>query len=62
MDKVKWTLTEQGNENESLLPGKQMTVRETESKEKEECMSLHCSNRVLVLHPSSREMCRNEIA
>ena len=62
MDNVKWTLTERGNENESLLPGKQMTVRETESKEKDEFMSLHCSDHVLVLHPSSCEMRQNEIA
>ena len=44
MDNVKWTLTELGNENELLLHGKRMTLRETESKEKEECMSLHCSD------------------
>ena len=61
MDNAKWTLTELGNENNSLLHGKQMTVRETESNEKE-CMSLHCSNHFLVLYPSVHKMCRNEIA
>ena len=59
MDNEKWTLTEQGNENKSLLHGKQMTVQETESKEKES-MSLHCSNGLLVLHPSVHKMHCNE--
>ena len=61
MDNAKWTLTELGNENNSLLHGKQMTVRENESKEKE-CMSLHCSDHFLLLHPSVHEMRHNEIA
>ena len=61
MDNAKWTLTELGNENDNLLHGKQMTVRENESKEKE-CMSLHCSNCFLLLHPSACKMRHNEIA
>ena len=61
MDNEKWTLTEQGNENKSLLCGKRMTVQETESKEKEG-MSLHCSDCLLVLHPSVCEMHHNEFA